>query len=286
MEYPRLGRVSYLNCQPLLQALETEAIKVQAKIVADHPAVLNKAFGQGKLEVTAVSSLAYEKFTEIGLILPELSISSYGKVGSVLLMSKVPLSELKNRSVSLTPYSATSVALLRIILQRFYRIHPDFFIRPVGGPQDWGHPDAFLTIGDEALNISRCSYYPFVYDLGEEWQISTGKPMVFALWVARRDFASAYPEAVSHIWVALQKAKSWGREHLDKLAKVEARRLEVEPEFIKNYFSLLNYDLNWPHLDGLLTFYRLAQAEGLLSHNVVLNIWSGDNEGFYRLQNA
>ncbi|BCV21614.1 menaquinone biosynthetic enzyme MqnA/MqnD family protein [Moorella sp. Hama-1] len=286
MEWPRLGRVSYLNCLPLFYALETGQVKVPAKIVADHPAVLNKAFRQGELEVTAVSSLAYGQFAEEALVLPGLSIACHGRVGSVVLVSRVPVAELGGRPLSLTPYSATSVVLLRILLQRLYRVAPDLFIRPAGSPLDWGQPEALLAIGDEALQVVRAGRYPFVYDLGEEWRQLTGKPMVFALWVARRDFASMYPEELAGIWQALQAARAWGKRHPGTLAAVGAQRLGVEPEFIEDYFAVLNYDLDWPHLEGLLTFYRLAHAEGLLLHPVALEIWGGEDEGNYRLQSA
>jgi chorismate dehydratase len=178
------------------------------------------------------------------------------------------------------------VVLLRILLQRLYRVAPALFIRPAGSPPDWGQPEALLAIGDEALQIVRAGRYSFVYDLGEEWRQLTGKPMVFALWVARKDFAAAHPEKLAGIWRSLQKAKAWGKRHPGTLAAVGAQMLRVEPEFIEDYFTLLNYDLDWPHLEGLLTFYRLAHAEGLLLHPVALEIWGGEDEGNYRLQSA
>ncbi|APC09070.1 menaquinone biosynthetic enzyme MqnA/MqnD family protein [Neomoorella thermoacetica] len=286
MDWPRLGRVGYLNCLPLFYPLETGRVKLPARIVADHPAVLNKAFRQEELEVTAVSSLAYGQFAEDALVLPGLSISCRGRVGSVFLLSRVPAKELGGRPLSLTPYSATSVVLLRILLQRLYHVAPDFFTRPAGSTPDWGRPEALLTIGDEALQVVRTGRYPFVYDLGEEWYRLTGKPMVFALWVARKDFAAAHPEKLAAIWRALQEAKAWGKGHPGTLAATGARHLGVEPEFIEDYFALLNYDLDWPHLEGLLTFYGLAHGEGFLAHPVALEIWGGDNERNYRLQSA
>lgn len=286
MDWPRLGRISYLNCLPLFYPLETGRVQVPAKIIADHPALLNKAFRQGELEVTAVSSLAYGQFAAEALVLPGLSISCHGRVGSVVLVSRVPVVELGGRPLSLTPYSATSVVLLRILLQRFFRVAPDLLTRPAGSLPDWGRPEALLTIGDEALQVVREGRYPFVYDLGEGWRQLTGKPMVFALWVARKDFATAHPEKLAEIWRALQEARAWGKGHPGTLAAVGAQRLGVEPEFIEDYFALLNYDLDWPHLEGLLTFYRLAHAEGFLAHPVALEIWGGENERNYRLQSA
>lgn len=281
-----MGRVSYLNCLPLFYPIEAGRVSVPAKIFADHPAVLNAAFQRGELEVTAVSSLAYGQFAGEALVLPGLSISCRGRVGSVLLASRLPAEDLEGRPLSLTPYSATSVVLLRILMKRWYGVTPTYFTRPAGSPPEWEAPDAFLTIGDEALEIARSGRFPHIYDLGEEWLRFTGKPMVFALWVVRKDFAAAEPEKLAAVWHALQEAKLWSRTHPGALAAAGADRLGVEPEFVEDYFTLLNYDLEWIHLEGLMTFYRLALLDGYLTRPVVLEIWGGEHEGNYRLESA
>ncbi|MGI6286039.1 menaquinone biosynthesis protein [Neomoorella humiferrea] len=286
MDRPRLGRVSYLNCLPLFYPIEAGRVSVPAKIVAAHPAVLNAAFRRGELEVTAVSSLAYGQFAGEALVLPGLSISCRGRVGSVLLASRLPAEDLEGRPLSLTPYSATSVVLLRILMKRWYGVTPTYFTRPAGSLPEWEGPDALLTIGDEALQIARSGRFPHIYDLGEEWLRFAGKPMVFALWVVRKDFAAENPDKLAAIWRALQKAKAWSREHPGALAAAGAGRLEVEPEFVEDYFALLNYDLEWPHLEGLLAFYRLAHKDGFLTHPVTIEIWGGERDRSYRLQSA
>lgn len=286
MECLRLGRVSYINCLPLFYAIETGQVVLPAKIVADHPAVLNRAFQQGELAVTAISSLAYGNLMEEALVLPGLSISCHGPVGSVLLASRLPVEELTGCRVSLTPYSATSVVLLRILMERFYHVSPCFFTRPAGTIPGWEMPDAVLTIGDEALQLAQKGSYPFIYDLGAEWKKFTGKPMVFALWAVRREFAAVCPEGLLSMWKALQSAKDWGRKHPRTLAAVGAQRLGLAPDFMEKYFALLNYDLDWLHLEGLLTFYRLAYDMGLLPLPTVLDVWGKENEGHYRLQSA
>lgn len=286
MEWPRLGRVSYLNCLPVFHALETGRVEVPARIVAAHPSALNESFRQGELEVTAVSSLAYGEMAEEALVLPDLSISSNGKVMSVALASHLPVEELGGEPLSLTPYSATSVVLLQLLLRRLYHVSPSLFTRPRGSPPDWGKPQALLTIGDECLRVTREGRFPYLYDLGEEWRRLTGKRMVFALWVARKEFARSSPDQLAGIWQALQLSKEWGRKHPGACVAVGAERLEVEPEFMEEYFAALDHDLDWPHLEGLLTFYRLAYAEGFLPRPVTMEIWGREDAGNYRLQSA
>lgn len=286
MDWPRIGRVNYINCLPVFYALEQEHVPLPAKIVAEHPSVLNALFQQGDLEVTAVSSLAYGMFMQDALVLPGLSISSRGPVGSVLLASRVPIENLSGCSLSLTPYSATSVVLLRILLEKFYEVKPNFVTRPSGSDPDWEQPEAVLTIGDEALRISWEKRYPYIYDLGEQWHKFTGKPMVFALWVTRRDFPSSHSERLQNIWQAMQTAKVWGKLHPGSITTAATQNLGLAPEFLEEYFTLLNFDLEWSHLEGLNTFYRLAYELGLLSQPVALDIWGGENEGYYRMQSS
>src|SRR3990170_7931374 len=75
------------------------------------------------------------------------------------------------RSVAVTPESATSVVLVRILL-------PKAEIMPLGM-----EADATLLIGDAALRSAFEDPTPH-FDLGRLWLDRTGLPMVFAVWAA------------------------------------------------------------------------------------------------------
>ena len=212
---PRLGRVGYANCLPIFYPLEKGLIKLPCSIVAGHPSNLNSLFAAGDIEVTAVSSIAYARQCSSSVVLPDLAIASDGAVWSVALLSRVPLPELEGERISLTPHSATSIALLQILLSRFYGLEVEYFYRPLGVPPWWGEPKATLVIGDEALRTiyryleedelsanQKC----YVYDLGAEWKKFTGKQMVLLCgW--RRNFVEQHPGLLREIWGALQEAK-------------------------------------------------------------------------------
>lgn len=287
LERPRVGRVGYVNCLPIFYAIESGLVQLPADLVADHPSRLNNLLASGMIEVTAVSSIAYAHNRESCVILPDLSIASDGAVWSVALLSRMPVSGLNGRRVSLTPYSATSVVLLQILLNRFYGVRAELFTRPQGVSPWWGDPDATLVIGDEALRLAclprggvarepasstrERGYY--VYDLGMEWKRFTGMRMVFALWVARQEFAERFPHLLREIWRALQVAKGWGCSHRDTVAGVAARLLGIPSAILTEYFRHLKYELSEPYIRGLRHFYECARQCGLIQTPVRIKIW-------------
>ncbi|NLI13084.1 menaquinone biosynthetic enzyme MqnA/MqnD family protein [Pelotomaculum propionicicum] len=287
MELPRLGYVSYINCLPVFCAMQEGLVKVPARLCSHHPSRLNSMFREGLLDVTAISSIEYTRQPENCLVLPDLSIASDGPVRSVAMVSRVPVELLAGRTVSLTPHSATSVMLLKLLLHKFYNIKVDFFTRPPAASVWWDQPDAALVIGDEALQeINQAGGGLHVYDLGAEWKRWTGRPMVFALWVTTRDFAQKYPEQLTAIWRGMLTAKKWGLKNPEKLVARAKSATELSEEVLTDYFKCLQHDLSWHHIDSLMYFYHCAAECGLVKPAVALHIWGKENDRFYRVQSA
>ena len=67
-----------------------------------------------------ISSFAYGESFEDYMLYPDLSVSAYGEVNSILLFHEKPLREIANGHIMLPTTSATSVNLLKIILEKFY----------------------------------------------------------------------------------------------------------------------------------------------------------------------
>ena len=76
------------------------------------PTALNAAVLDGRLDVSAMSSIEFARNSETLRLLPVASISAAGAVDSIQLFSNVPFEDV--RSVAVTGHSATSVALLRV----------------------------------------------------------------------------------------------------------------------------------------------------------------------------
>lgn len=112
------------------------------------------------------------------------------------------------RSVGLDQGSATSVALLRILLARehAHELAADATfatIAPTRRPAELPH-DLVLLIGDDGLAADPGDREP--WDLGQRWRRFAGLPFVFALWLLR-------PGAdATAILPALERARARGRE--------------------------------------------------------------------------
>lgn len=262
----RIGRIGYLNVLPIYYPLEQGAIEHDFSFVYGAPSELNSLMARGELDVSVVSSIEYARHFERYLILPNLSISCHGAVGSVLLFSKLPLEALNNRVVHMTPQSHTSVTLLKILLTGVYGVQCSFvsMVRPLWQSVPGNFPDAYLAIGDEALYWRKRGGFPYVWDLGDLWYRWTGLPFVFAVWVCRKDLEVFEKNRLSKCIANFLSAKSWGLRNLDIVCSQASRTSFMNQDELKAYFCRLCYDLDEDMLEGLKRYYNLLCREGIL----------------------
>lgn len=285
-----LGQVDYLNVLPVYNAIDEGKIQLDAEIVKDAPARLNQQFLNGELDLTPISSIEYARNADKCLIVPDLSISADGTVESILLISKIPVTELEGKKIALTTSSATSVVLLKVLMEHYYHVSAEY---ESFKPDLWAmleNCDAALLIGDDALiageEVKKLSDNPlYVTDLGEVWKQFTGEAMVYAVWVVHRDFAEAYPEKVAEMHQALLKSKEIGYNEKRYLAeKAVKRNPKLSVQLIEDYFETIRHDFDENYRRALLTFYDYAYKSGLIDKRVKLAVWgeSDDSSDFAR----
>ncbi len=257
MESLRIGRIEYANSTPIFKALGESGRMGGFEIVKGVPTELSRLLFDGKIDISPTSSFEYLKNPDDYGFLPDLSISSIGEVKSVLLFSSRPLEELSGAKIHLSPDSASSVAVLRIILERMKGLAPLYVEEESGA-------DAALLIGDRALRVAREGGWPFVYDLGALWLELTGNPFVFALWIARRDVFERKREAFSALYRLLVAARQRAYRSFAKYAACESSALGMGEEELISYWQTLSYDLTAWHLCGLGLFAAQAHSLGLI----------------------
>lgn len=230
----RVGKVGYSNTLPLFYSLRG------FELVEGHPSELVKKLRAGEIEAGIVSSAEYFFHPEEYFVLPKVSISSRGRVCSVLLLSKKPIEEL--RSVKITPSSLTSRYLLRYITKEIYGAEPQEVAEGEEG---------LLLIGDEALSLKE--RYEFSYDLGEEWFKHTGLPFVFALFLVRKD---APKGRVCELHRGVKKSLE------DFFSALHEDRLDLPGEFLREYFlNCIDYALGEEHMESLGRFFSFMEKE-------------------------
>src|SRR5213595_4303920 len=157
-----------MNMAPVFFRVDAEYEEVQGV-----PTDLNRRLVAGEIDLAPISSIEYARHADTLRILPRLCVSSEGAVDSIQLVSRVPLERV--RSVAVTPESATSVVLTRVLL-------PEAEQAPLEA-YETGEAEAKLLIGDAALRSAFEDPTPH-HDLGRLWLERTGLPMVFAVWAA------------------------------------------------------------------------------------------------------
>ncbi|OPZ74911.1 MAG: Chorismate dehydratase [Firmicutes bacterium ADurb.Bin456] len=270
----RLGQVEYFSCLPVYYALEEGVLPLEAELVKGSPAHLNRLFLDGELEVTSLSSIEYARNSDRCLILPELSIGSDGRVANILFFSKIPVTELEGKKVFLAEPAATSVVLLKVLFDHYYHVDVQFETASHDLDKMMSVADGALLIGDEAvlahqrIREKRLPY--LVTDLGEAWGQFTGEKMVYALWVARRDYAEANPEKVKKLVRVLLESRKIG---MGALPQIIARAKENSPlplPVIEDCFKTIRYEFDDSYQHALLTFYNYAYKSGLIEDRVRL----------------
>jgi chorismate dehydratase len=120
MEKLKIGRIPYANLFPIYYTLEREFDCSAYEFVEGAPSKLNKMLREGQIDVCPSSSVEYLRNPDLYNIIDDISVSSKGKVGSVILFTRRPIETISGKKIMITDQSDTSVALLDIILKRFY----------------------------------------------------------------------------------------------------------------------------------------------------------------------
>jgi chorismate dehydratase len=236
----RLGRIGYVNMAPVFFRLDADVDEVVGV-----PTSLNAQLVAGELDVAPISSIEYARHAESLRLLPRLCVSSDGAVESIQLVSKTPFERI--RTVAVTPESATSVVLTRVLL-------PDAEQVPLGEDAE-----AKLLIGDAALRSAFENPTPH-HDLGRLWQERTGLPMVFAVWAAPEPTHPGLPELEQALVASLRAARS----NPEQLAYESSDRYGYPAGFLARYFEKLRYRFGPRERAGLYTFLELARDAGEL----------------------
>jgi chorismate dehydratase len=248
---PRVCAVSYLNTVPLVWGIEHGA---QHDIFDLNYALPSEcadqlASGEADIGIVPVIEIARQKLDYFRAT----GIACRGPVRSILLVSKVPLREIKTLATDLG--SRTSVMLSRIILAKKYGVQPKLISRHAELAPMLGEADAALLIGDPALRLGPAKLPFETLDLGLEWTQMTGLPMIFALWSGRKEIMhSAFEQAF------LDSCRD-GLAHIDRIVMEQAPIRGITPQLAREYLtSHIVFELNDRDHEGLDLYLKHAAA--------------------------
>jgi chorismate dehydratase len=250
------------------------------------PSACARALQAGTADIGIIPSAAYAQVPSL-MVLPGVAIASRRPVRSILLVSRVPIDQI--RTVALDTSSMTSVALTKILFEKWLGGGRTFTPMEPNVDEMLAAHEAALVIGDPALQVDRSRY--LTLDLAEEWIRHTGKPFVFAFWAVRQDAcqdaqcgdsrpfgklrAGSRPSAARSdasvpepdLAAIFQQSRDHGLEpaSLDQIAREWAPRLGLKESDVRSYLTNnIYYHLDAPCLEGLQLFYRYAAEIGAL----------------------
>lgn len=234
----RLGFVEYLNALPFYLPFQLGYLQPKASLTFDVPTSLNQQLREKKLDIALTSSVAY--FDGPYQLLPGFCIAAHKKILSVNLYLQDKLKPTTR--IALTPQSATSVDLLKVICTHFWKVNPQFVSeKPY---------DGFLLIGDDALkNVTMPGYQTI--DLAKVWYQATHLPFVFALFAMRENLCFD-PSA-------LEAALEWSEYQAKLVVQEAARRSGLDRTLLYSYYTLCHYRLEEKEKQGLNLFKYLRE---------------------------
>src|SRR5437660_862031 len=257
----RVSAISYLNTAPLMWDFEhgPRAVELRREFEVDYtiPSRCAQMLAEGSADIGIIPIAAYTTIPGLR-VLPDVAIASRAAVRSILLISRLPLSEI--RSIALDSSSRTSAALVQVLLRMQNR---DVAFAPAEPQLDamLQKHDAALLIGDPALQVDRARYKTL--DLAEEWRNATGKPFVFAFWAVRKNAATE--EELVRITDVFRESRDEGLKHIAEIADEWSPRLSIPADNVRSYLrDNIHYFLDPESISGMKLFFELAASYGIL----------------------
>jgi aminodeoxyfutalosine synthase len=247
-----VGKIPYLNSIPFYAKME----KKQFRILPVVPRRMGILSAEGKIDAGPFSLMDYVRQEET-LELMGWCIATRDQVKSVMLFSKGGWRDLHGKRIGITDDTATSVQLLKVLLEKKYGVSAEFE-RLHGGVNEYSRYDAVLLIGDEALRRNKYGLNGFelVYDLAREWYDWQKLPFVFAVWAVRKSLPAATKVQLSGI---LAHSLEEAGEDFVKIAGAHGHRIGLSAAETQEYLEGFNYRLGEREREAIGVFRRLYE---------------------------
>jgi len=229
-----VGKIPYLNSVPFYENIERR----QFKILPVTPRRMGVLSASGMLDAGLFSLVNYLQQQE-RLEMLEYCIATRDQVKSVLLFSNHGWHDLEGKTIGIIDDTATSVMLLKILLQKRYGVRT-VFKRMNSGVNDYSEFDAVLLIGDEALRSRKngLAGFEIVYDLATEWYQWKKLPFVFAVWAVQSTVPQDRKNELQDI---LQQSLRRAEENVTAVGTSHAKRIGLSADETVEYLEGFNY---------------------------------------------
>ncbi len=238
----KIGLFNYLNSLLIYKDLKTSS---EIKILTATPKEIAQKLKNKELSAGQLSLYEYLKHKDKFVLLNDLCISSIKEVFSVCLFTSFKLEELQNKNIELNSESTTSNELLKVLFKNYLKIN-------IKESENF-NADAKLLIGDNCLKEKLLNNYKYNYDLALLWNEWQKLPFVFAVFVIRKDLTIKEKEIINNNILIL---KNNLQNNLLRLEEIDFKHEIFINEFIRKYYSYLNYQLTLKELNSIEVFNK------------------------------
>jgi len=257
----KVGAINFLNTKPLIYGLEKDR---DFELIYETPSRCSVMLEERRVDIAILPSVEYASQRNY-FIIPNISISSKGKAGSILLFAKKEVQDIK--TISLDKSSRTSAALLKILCLEKFKISPGFTQMNPDLETMLSENDAALVIGDNALFASAYFKDLVAADLGQEWYEMTSLPFVFAFWTGYSDIDPVKLAAFS-------RSAHEGMKKFHEIALNYSYRGKTYPTVSEQYFvKNMSYNLGDEEKKGLELYFELCFKHKLIEQKPQLRFF-------------
>ena len=242
-----LGRVSFINCDPIFHAIGNNW-----QILAAPPSWLTGHLLRRDCITAPIPAVDYATNCNELVLLRDIGIVGRESVGSVILFGNRSLESM--RDIALPSDSSTSNLLMKWIL-RHRGLDPKLI--PMGPDIETmlEECDGALIIGDRALSAALNNPELVRMDLGREWTKITGVPMVFGVFAARKDSS---PVSVNEARESMLSSYNLFLDDEDtraSVASIASQKIALPEDRLVTYFeSEVSNILDGSSIEGLQIF--------------------------------
>jgi len=246
-----IGKIPYLNSVPFYEHFSRDRFKV-LPVVPRRMGILCR---KGEVDAGPFSLMDYFSHQD-HLDLMDWCIANHREVLSVLLFSRRKWEDLGGATIGISDGTATSIYLLKILLEKKYHVKTAFR-RLHSGVNDWSTFDGILLIGDEALRGRKYGVdgFPYVFDLAREWQQWQDLPFVFAVWARQRAMTE---EAKAELDAMIGRSLEESSKDFGAVGAVHGRRIGLSLAEVADYLAGFTFRIGSREKEAMERFKQLV----------------------------
>jgi aminodeoxyfutalosine synthase len=254
-----IGKIPYLNSVPFYENIERRQFKILPVI----PRRMGVLSAKGMLDAGLFSLVNY--FQQKEFLEPlDYCIATRDQVKSVLLFSNHGWLDLRGKTIGIVDDTATSVMLLKVLLEKRYGVNA-VFKRMNSGVNNYTEFDAVLLIGDDALRSRKngLAGFEIVYDLATEWYEWKKLPFVFAIWAVQKSMPI---EQKNELRAIIQQSLASAEENYAAVGQSHARRISLTSDESVEYLEGFNFRVGERERVAIQSFEGLLREFESVEH--------------------